>query len=273
MKIFTDSTSDISIEQAEKLGVTLIPLKVIIDGKEYIDKFEISNEEFFKRLEDVKELPSTALVNPDEMVSYFEKEEGDIVAVFLSSTLSGTYQSAVIAKEMLGRDNIYLVDSGSTTLGLALLTEKATQLRDSGITAAEVYQKLSEYKKRLRIYSVFDTLKYLVKGGRIKMAQGIVGTILGIKPIVTLIDGKIENIGKCRGIKKSVEFLIETMNAKNPIDLNELICFAYSKNAENLEHLKEKFANADAYLSHSLGSVVGAHAGPNAFAVAYFEKI
>ncbi len=150
IKIITDSTSDFSLEDAQKLDIEIVPLKVNFGSDEYIDKFTISNEQFYKRLGSSDVLPTTTLVNPEQFIESFNKYPHDeIVGIFLSPKLSGTFQSAAMAKEAVDRENIYLVDSTSTTIGLSLLVKEAIRLKGNGLSAQAIFESgLNHLQKR-----------------------------------------------------------------------------------------------------------------------------
>ena len=275
MRIITDSTVDISLECAEKLDVSIVPLKVNFGLKEYVDKYELSSEKFYEMLEQSKETPTTTLVNSEEFMQEFSKTDEDIVGIFISSDLSGTYQAAQLAKKTLGRENIYLVDSGTATAGLALLVNKAVQLKENGFSAKEIYSQLMELKERIVLFAAVDTLKYLVKGGRLTKTQGMIGNLLSVKPIISLVKGKISSIGKTRGINKSVDFIVNKIASEYPMDKNEKIAFAYSKDKKLLDVIKAPFVDYPNFtdpIHCELGSVIGTHAGPNAMVIAFFVE-
>ena len=275
MRIITDSTCDMTLDVTEKMGVSVAPLKVNFGMTEYVDKYQLSSSDFYKLLEASPTIPTTTLVSAGEFEEEFAKYEEDIVGIFISSQISGTFQAAQIAKDALGRDNIYLVDSGSAALGLGLLVYKAVELRDKGMCAKEIYDALNEIKESLVIYGIVDTLEYLVKGGRLSKTQGFIGGLLSIKPLISVVRGTISSVGKARGIPKSVATLVSNVENEFGINTKERMAFAYSKNPALLETIKKPFENYENYSTHvssELGSVIGTHAGPNAMAIAFFRK-
>ncbi len=275
MRIITDSTCDIELGTIQNLGVSMVPLKVNFGTTQYSDKYEITNEKFYELLETSEELPTTALANTDDFINEFNKYDGDIVGIFIASKLSGTYQAACIAKETLGRDNIYLIDSTTTTAGLGVLIHRAVELRDAGKSAKEIYETIEHLKTKINVYAIIDTLKYLVKGGRLSKTQGIIGGILGVKPIIIFKDGVVENIGKARGTEKAIDFLIERIKNQHNFDESEPLAFAYSKSDSTLHLLTDKFRqskNYDEHAFYSIGSVIGTHTGPNIIGIVFFDK-
>lgn len=270
-KIIVDSTCDFSLEEAEKAGLTMLSLHVRFGDEEFLDKRTITNEEFYKKLIVSKELPSTALVSAGEFLEAYENiPDDDIIVITLSSKLSGTYQAAMVAREISGRDNIFVVDSGSASLGTALIVDKALELKDS-LSAKELYGTLKKYVARLRIVGVVDTLKYLVKGGRLSAISGTVGGLLGIKPMLLIKNGDIINIGKPRGIDNAVKQLDEMLRFRMKIDRREEIIFAHADNETGLEKLIKTVGRPKNSRIMSIGSVVGTHTGPGVICAAFFE--
>ena len=270
--IITDSTCDLSLKQAEALGVEMLSLRVNFGMEEFLDKRTITNEAFYRKMQESAELPTTTLISVGEFSDAFARHAKEpIVAILLSHKLSGTYQSAMVAKELSGRDDIYLVDSLSVTLGLGMLVRYAAKLRDEGQTAAQIAQKVTEQRGRLRLYAVIDTLKYLVKGGRLSGVQGAVGSVLGVKPIVALGDGEVRNLGKARGMKAGVKEVVRLAGEDADIDRTMPHCLAHTGSPEAVALLQMEL-NLQEAESFLIGSVVGTHAGPGAAAVVYFVK-
>ena len=181
IKIITDSTSDIDVTYAKELNIDIVPLKVIIDGKEYKDRVDLQPDQFYSLLEKSEVLPTTSQPSPQEFLNYYEeaKEKGDSVIVMtLSGTISGTYQSANIAKDLAEYENIYVIDSLNATQALRLLVLKAVALREEGKDAETIFNELQAYKERVRIVAFVDTLEYLCKGGRMSKTVAAAGTLL-----------------------------------------------------------------------------------------------
>lgn len=269
VKIITDSTADISVEEAQKAGVQIVPLTVHFGDEQYVDKFTITNEEFYEKLNgDV--MPTTTQVSPQSFLDvYAEYPDDDIVGIFISQKLSGTYQSAVIAKEECGRDNIYPIDSATVTAGMALLVREAVRLRDEGLSGKEISEKITALTQKVEMMAVFNTMKYLVKGGRISSTKGVLGNLLGIKPIIQVKDGVLEPIGKERGMKKACDFLVERLGGMENLEKSMPIAYAHSFNLQDIAFLKQALGEGETF---EMGSVVGTHAGPGAVIVAYFLK-
>ena len=212
IRIITDSASDITIEEAKELGVEVVPLHVIFGNDVFMDGVDISHDEFYKRLEECDELPKTSQTNPGGFVEVFEKyiKQGDeIVGIFISSKLSGTYQSSIIASDMIEDGKIHIIDSLNASMGLAVLVREAVKMRDKGKSVDEIKVEIENLIPRVKLIAAVDTLKYLKKGGRLSATSAIVGGVLGITPVISVVDGSVEVLAKTRGHKKSIKFMKE----------------------------------------------------------------
>ena len=281
IQIITDSTSDLILEQALAWNVKVMPITVHFGEAGYLDRASITAEEFYEKLAACGDaLPTTSQINPAEFSEAFESaldQGNDVIGIFISSELSGTYQSAVIAKELLDSDRIYLVDSRTTTFALGLLVRQAVKLRDEGLNAAQIAERLDKLALRLRLYAVVDTLKYLKLGGRISAATAFAGGLLSIKPVIAVEDGLVAMKGKARGSKQGNNLLRQLVEECGGIDFQKPFALAYSGLSDKL---LQKYIDDSGELWQGnrqdlpyamIGSVVGTHAGPGAVAVAFFE--
>lgn len=278
IKIMTDSTCDIAPERQAELGIEIVPLSVHFGDESFLDGIDLTNKDFYDRLRSADQSPTTAQVNPDEFATRFEKHKAngdEVVGIFLSSALSGTFQSAVIAKDIAEYDDVHLVDSATVTFSLGLLVLEAVKLRDAGLSAVEMTAKLNELAPRIRLFAVVDTLKYLKMGGRISATSAAVGSLLGVTPILSVRDGKIEAAGKVRGKKNALPWIEERI-AEMPVDTSLPIGFAHSDAPEIMEQFKEYFVpklSPSSVCESNIGCVVGTHTGPGCAGIAYFEKV
>lgn len=275
--ILTDSTSDIEKSVLDQLKVKVVSLKVNFGEESFLDGIDLSKKEFFNKLASSSVNPTTSQPSPEDFLAVFNqrKQNGDeVVYIGISSVLSGTLQSARIAKEMCGYDGIYIVDSLVTTAGLELLVRVACQMRDAGDSAKHIAQKIEKLVPKVRIYAYVDTLKYLVRGGRLSKTAGAIGGALGIKPIITVADGAVLSIGTARGQKNTFEKLCSIVNDAD-IDTTKPMMLTFTENEENM-HMLEMYMNENGvkydWLYGEVGSVIGTHVGPGAAAVAYFIK-
>ncbi len=277
VKIITDSASDITNKGAENLAV--LPMKLSFGDEDYLDGITISHKEFYEKLVETDSLPKTSMVNPFDFMEVIDraKEEYDeIVIITLSSKLSGTYNSAVMAAE--DYKNVYVVDSENVCVGEKVLVEYALILANKGMTAKEIVEKLEEKKKSICLIALLGTLEYLKKGGRISSAAGLVGEVLSIKPVITISDGEVAILGKARGSKKGNNLLTQEIEKCGGIDFEMPYSLAYSgfddtmlrKYIQDNEHIWKN--SADSLPIGTVGGTIGTHAGPGAIAVAFFSK-
>ena len=278
IRIITDSTSDISLEQAKMNGVTIVPLKVIFGDKEYREGIEITMEGFYEKLVSADKLPTTSQPSPDDFLQYFmlAKEAGDsVIVVLIAGKLSGTLQSAAIAKEIADYSEIYIVDSLTTITGLRLLVEQAVLLRDQGIEAPKIAEALEELKQRIVLLAMVDTLEYLHKGGRLSKSSAIIGSLLKFKPIITLKDSALSVVAKERGTNKGIAKILETVDEFGAIDRSFPIYFGYTAEPTKTMMLKDKMIekyNLEEQLLYPVGCVVGTHVGPGACVITYIRQ-
>ena len=280
VRLIIDSASDILPEEAKALGMIHIPIRVLFGETEYADAVNLTHAEFYEKLAQSENLPSTSQVTPADYMEVYEKvvADGDTaVVVTLSSGLSGTYQNAVMAAAEY-EDKIFVVDSLNATIGERLVVMKGLEYVNAGLSAAEIKERLDEDKLRIRLFAVVDTLDYLKKGGRVSSTVAFVGGLLSIKPLIAVEDGKVEVIGKARGTKQAHHQLNELAAKYGGINTAEPFAFVYSGNTD--EHAKKYLADNPQLLEgwngelpvYSLGCTIGTHIGPGAVGVAFFEK-
>ncbi len=278
IRIITDSTSDISAVQAKELGVTIIPLKVIFGDKEYKEGLEITMEGFYDKLVKADKLPTTSQPSPDDFLASFleaKNANDSVIVILISGKLSGTVQSATIAKDLAEYEDIHIVDSQITITGLRFLVEYAVKLSREGKSASEIVPILEDVKDRIVLLAMVDTLEYLHKGGRLSKSSAILGSLLKFKPIITLQDGVIGVVGKERGTNKGIAKMLEIMEERGQIDHNYPIYYGYtaedSKTKQLMESVKERYGVKESSI-HPVGCVVGTHAGPGACVITYISK-
>ena len=276
-RIIVDSTADLMPEQQKR--VTVVPLTVRFGDEEFVDGVDIDHKTFYEKLVESDVLPTTSQATPAAFMEEFERisEAGEsAVVITLSSTFSGTYQSAVIAAA--GYDNIYVVDSKSASIGSGILVELALKFLDEGMDAKSIAEKLEEEKEKIIVVALVDTLEYLKKGGRISKTTAVVGGVLNIKPVLSVIGGEIKTLGKARGSKMGNNLLVEEIGKAGGVDFSKPVLLGYSgitdvfllKYIEDSKHIWD--GNLDEVRYSPIGSVIGTHAGPGAVAVAFFKK-
>lgn len=273
--ILTDSTSDLTAEELQALNVHMIHMRVIFEDGVYTDGVDITKEQFYEKQAAAKVLPKTTQVNPQEYCDSFQPlllDGGEAVAVLMSSRLSGTFQSAVIAKDMVeGGERLHLVDSLNVTIGEGLLVREAVRLRDAGRSAAQIAAALEELKHRVRFVAFIGTMKYLKMGGRVSASTAALGTMLNISPVVAIVDGEVKAVGKVRGRQKIFDYTLDFVR-HYPIDSRHAVVFGHSRCLETMEGYREKCAAALGLRDcawDELGAVIGTHAGPGCYGLAY----
>ena len=277
VKIIVDSTADLTKEIKDR--VEIVPLTLRFGEEEFVDGVTINHKMFYEKLVESDVIPTTSQATPMAFEPYFEKvnEDGDTaVVIALSSKLSGTYQSATIASE--NYDDIYVVDSMSTTIGQGILVEYALSCVDKGMSAKDIADELNRIKDKLIVVAMLDTLEYLKKGGRISAAVAFAGGILNIKPVVAIDKGEIVMLGKARGSKQANNLLVQEIEKAGGVDFDLPVLLGYTGLSDALLHKyiedsKDLWAHSKAELNISpIGAVIGTHAGPGAVAVAFFKK-
>lgn len=279
LRILTDSTADLPAALAQRMQVEIIPLQVTFeDGETYQDGLELSPDEFYKRLEQCHKLPSTSQPSPDRFEKAFAdaRDAGDeLIAILLSSKISGTYQSAQIAASLVDYDKIYLIDGLSATLGNQLLVRLAVELRDEGRSAGEIVSILDEEKRKVRLLAVVDDLKYFRKGGRLSGAEAFAGTLLGIKPVVGMKNGQVGLVGKARGMPGAYVALFKLLDQEGGLDPDKRYLVGYAAHHRAVEPI-QKYLIGNLHLPAAevfhIGPVIVTHAGPGAAGIAYFVK-
>ena len=230
VKILIDSASDITQEEANKLGINVIPLQVRFDEEEYLDGINLSPKEFYDKLIEQDTLPKTSQVTPFRYQEEFERltKNGDsLIVITLSSKLSNTYNSAVLASYDF-MDKVYVVDSLNATAGERVLALYAKRLIDKGLDIKDIVEKLNSVKSKIKLLAIVDTLEYLKKGGRISKATAFAGELFNIKPVISLIDGEVKLVGKARGSRKANNLLHELIEKSGGIDFSMPYTTLYS---------------------------------------------
>ena len=276
-RIIVDSTADLLPEQ--KSRVHTVPLTVHFGQEEFIDGVTSDHKTFYEKLIESDVLPTTSQATPDAFMTELEKAKAageSAVVITLASNFSGTYQSAMIAAAEY--ENVFVVDSGSAAIGTGVLVELALRLLDEGKTAKEIAKLLEEEKKKIVIVALVDTLEYLKKGGRVSKTVAFAGSVLNIKPVLSVIDGQIHMLGKARGSKMGNNLLVQEIDKAGGIDFSKPVLLGYSgisnalmeKYIEDSRHIWE--GNLPQVRYTTIGSVIGTHAGPGAVAVAFFKN-
>lgn len=279
IRILTDSASDILPAEAKQLDVTVIPLNVTLeDGTVLRDGVDMTPSAYYEILAGCRKLPTTSQPSPELFENFFLEAAAagdEVIGIFLSHALSGTYQCAKLAADMANVDNVLFVDSGHVCLSEALLVRLAVQLRDSGKTAGQIAAILEHAKEHLHLVAAIDDLKYLRKGGRLPAAVAVAGGMLGIKPLITIQDGKVAMAGKARGLPGAYVALFKKVEEMGGITPAFPALAGYTVSTREVTpiqtYLRDNLQQED-LLVRQIGCVIGTHAGPGAFGIAFFDK-
>ncbi len=275
IRIITDSICDVPEEFVSRYGIRVLPLTVHFGEASYKDGVDLTIEQFLEKLEQSQIMPTTSQVPPMEFLSAYKEElakGNEVISIHGSSKLSGTFNSAMMAKEQLGSEKIHVIDSEEISLGAGILVIKAARLAEEKLEAEAIIREIEASRARVRYYFVLDTLKYLHKGGRLSFSAAVVGSILNIKPILTVSEGKLELLGKARGISKAITSILETVEEKGwslngkIIGVNHIADFEHRNLLE--EEIKKRY-NVSEVIRGAVGSVVATHAGPGAVAFCF----
>ena len=278
VRFITDSASD--MVRGDRENVQVLPMTITFGETSYADGVDLSHTEFYEKLVENDSLPKTSQIPPAVFEEAFQavKDAGDqAVVILMSAKLSGTYQSACIAAEDF-EGTVYVVDSQNVTLGERCLIEYGLGLRKQGLSAAEIAEKLNEEKKHIRLVALLDTLEYLKKGGRISKAVAFAGGLLSIKPVVSIVDGEVQVIGKARGSKQGNNLLVQEINKCGGVDFDRPYYLGYTGLSDALlqKYIQDSAAlwadHVDHLEVHPVGGTIGTHSGPGAVAVAFFAQ-
>jgi fatty acid kinase fatty acid binding subunit len=275
IKIVTDSTAYLSEATIRQHDIRVVPLYVHFGEEAFKEGVELSNEEFYARLKEAPVLPTTSQPSAGEFLEVFKEltEAGhEIMTLTISSKLSGTWNSAMAAKEMLPDAKVCVIDSLSTSIGLQLMVEAAIEAAAAGATCQEIVDQIEEIKQKMYILFVVDTLEYLAKGGRIGNAKAFLGTLLKVKPILILQDGAIEPLEQVRSKRKALSQMlnlaVEYLGDKGPQAKVAITNALVAEEARAWgQELKARLGCAEPSVS-DLGPVIGTHTGPGVIGVA-----
>ena len=277
IRMITDSASDLL--SPHRPEVTVLPMTITFGEEQFRDGVDLTHRQFYEKLIEGEELPTTSQIAPAQFEEAFRDavEAGEsVVAVVLSSKLSGTYQSACIAAEEFP-GKAFVVDSANATIGERILVERGLELMDQGLEAAAIAAKLDEEKADIRLVALLDTLEYLKRGGRVSASVALVGGLLAIKPVVAVQDGEVVVLGKARGSKNGNNLLVQEIQ-KTGVDFSRPYKLGYAGLDDGLlqkyiqDSAKLWEGSVDALPIGMVGGTIGTHVGPGAIAVAFFQK-
>ncbi|MBE0068306.1 DegV family protein [Thermoanaerobacterium thermosaccharolyticum] len=273
--IVTDSVSDIPDDIVKLYDIYVVPLTIDIDGVSYKDGIDIKKDDFYNLLNSGK-MPTTSQISPIEFMEVFSdllKSYDEIICILLSSKLSGTYQSALLAKENLKNSKITVLDSKNFSLGAGLLAIEAAKMARNGNTRDEIVGKINDMISKISYIMIFDSLDYLYRGGRLKKSQAILGSILNIKPILVNNDGELEIKDKVRGRKNAIKWIINYMKETNVDFKRKEIGLLHTDREEFMLEIENAIRNefgVTNFIKNRAGCSAGVHAGPYAVGI-FFE--
>jgi DegV family protein with EDD domain len=268
--LVTDSTADIPLEVREALGISMVPLKVIFGDETFLDSITLQPTQFYEKLISYSGLATTSQPSPADFYEVYKKltDQGhSVISIQVSGAMSGTYQSATIAKSMFDEDaEVTIIDSKSASYGYGTLVVAAAEMAQAGASKEEIIAEVLRLRRELRLYFLVDTLEYLQKGGRIGKASAVLGALLNIKPILSINDeGLVFPLDKVRGQKRAITRIAEMLEAdfkNNPVNLTVAITPGYVTGVNEISELLRKQLNVRRYQETEIGPVVGAHVGP-----------
>ncbi len=275
VRIVTDSTSDIPVKVAQELGITVVPLTVLFGHQSFLDRVDITTSEFYRRLTQENIYPTTTQPAPGVFAEAYKKlleETDEILAIVISSKLSGTYRSAVNAVSMAGNQNrIEVIDSLLTSLSLGLIVILAAKMAKNGATLKEISAAVKSKLPYTNTIMAFDTLKYLAKGGRVGKAQGLLGSLLAVKPVLTLKEGEVSPLTRLRSMAAASDYLYDHIEGMKRVESLGVGHATTPHKADVLvARLGALYPKENIYRS-VVSPVLGTYMGPNVLAVSYIE--
>lgn len=277
--IVTDSTADIPKDLVERYGIKVIPLYVNFEDRSYLDdRVDITSKQFYERLRSVKKQPTTSQPTPQDFVKVYSellKENGSIISIHISKKMSGTYSSAEMARKELSDSDIEVINSELVHIPLGILVIKAAELARDGKSKEEILDAINKLKQKITVLFIPSTLKYLIMGGRIGRAKGLIASVLEIRPILTLCMGEVSQFKTTRRFSQAKNELINSMKSMVK-DTNKLMVIISDSDAkaegdEMAERIKETF-NPKQSMRAEIGAVVGNNLGPGGVAVTFYEQ-
>lgn len=275
IRFLVDSTSDYTPAELEGRGIEFIPLNVTLNEKTYKDGIELKKDDFYEILASDESIsPKTALPSPEQFLPFFRdaQEKGDdLICILISSSLSGTCQSALVAKEIVEYDNVHIIDSRTATNAIRMMVEYGVKLREEGLAAEEIVEKMEDLKSRVKIIAPLDTLEYLYRGGRVSRTAAAVGGAINLKPVITVTEeGEVAVPKKVVGKVKARSYAVSVVKDAK-LDKNFPIYSIYAYGTENCEKFEQALAKEgiEVEARHQIGSTIGAHVGPGSYGAIY----
>lgn len=279
MKLITDSTADLPPDLVEKYDIEIVPLKIHLGEETYRDYFDINLDEFYNQLRTTDLFPTTTQPSPQDFVETYRKlslEDDCLISIHISSKLSGTYQSAMMAVQQLPKLKIHLIDSQQASLALGMTVIAAAKAIEEKKEVDEVLSLINDIISQTKIYFSVDSLEYLRRGGRIGKAQSLLGAILKIKPLLALKDGEVVPVEKLRGQQRLIRRIVQLVQDE-AINIRALrVCLMHAGNEELLSILSQQLEgieNLELACTGKIGGVITSHIGPGAIGISYYPVV
>jgi DegV family protein with EDD domain len=266
--VVTDSTADLSPDLVEERGITVVPLTVILDGRDYLDGVDITADEFYVRLAASEGGASTSQPSPGRFAEVYGQlldDHDEVISLHISSQLSGTYEAATQGAALLDAGRVQVVDTGMVSMPLALLTLAASAMAAEGASAGAIAERVRPIQERMRVYFMVATLEYLRRGGRIGRASALLGSVLQLKPVLTIAEGQVAPLERVRTSERALTRVIELAR-----EMEGPVCalVGHAAAAEAADRIARALEpHAESLIVAPLGPVVGAHAGPGTVGV------
>ena len=276
IRFLVDTSSDYTVDEIKNQGMQLVPLHITLGEDDYKDAYDLTKDRFYELLTSNEEVPKTSQPAPQDFVDAFEEaeENGDeLICILLSSKLSGTFQSAVLSKNIVGYEKIHLVDSLGATHMIRIMAEYGQALAKEGKSAEEIVAALDEMKSKIKVLAVVDTLEYLCKGGRVSRTAAAIGEMAKVKPMITVSEGQVSVIGKSLGKNKAIGSLLKALG-ECEVDERFPIYSVSTLGTENCEAFEKRLTEAGYQFKErvQLGATIGTHIGPGAFGIIFVTK-
>lgn len=279
VRIITDSAADFEPQELENKNITCIPLTVSFGSEDYQENVNLDKTRFYELLASSGEFPKTAQASPQILMDLFESAQAageEAIYITLSSALSGTYQSAMAVKNMVGSENCHVFDGKNGTGGQRMVVERAVQLRDAGLNAKQIIAELESFRDKIVLFACINTLENLYKGGRISQTAYAIGSLAQIKPIIQVdVEGRVIVPAKAMGMRKGMDMLCKRLEAQ-PMDENHPLYVMYTSDRSVAETLAQRLEEAGYAIPSEriiqVGAAIGTHVGPSACGLVYVEK-
>lgn len=275
IKILADDACDLTLAEAEALGVEIIHIKVRFGDREYVPQVDLQTEEFFDRLKCSKKLPTTSLINRanyEEIISKYLDNGDDVFVMCLSSGLSGSFECLSAVQKQINSPHLAVCDTENVSFGYRIIVQEAVKIAKSGASLTQLAEKVERIKKKSVVLAVIDDVSYLIKGGRLSPMAGIAVNALKIKPIVTVADKVVKVKGKSFGYRRGMNALLALVK---DVDENKTVCFGHTMCPEKLQEfmlLTEQTLKLKSDNICSIGPIVGTHVGQGCVGISYFKK-